>query len=310
MDNFTHTEYLEKITLENKNDFFCLLIKPGTIKQVSWMDPQYAYKLMELDLFQSIKTNQDNFIEVLATSMEIPKYQVKNLSLKNEIIAEEPGYVYELIYVDLENDKEYQNDSNLNEMASLINVNGDLIYSNALLLRTHLPSLSNSMILCTVTKEDLARIIHSRVHTMVVTWDGTDGDGHWVEDRVIGDMAQYADIFFDGNSYQKLELPFLMHNINIYYTTSDYGNHSICGNLIDERIDRCIWFSMKSDEFRGNLTLDEVKKIIYISQKTTNWQTPEELTKEQNDEFGRKVIYNKYKALDWMFNQFGGFQKS
>jgi hypothetical protein len=199
----------------------------------------------------------------------------------------------------LEKAIEFHNPNNLNELASLINVNGEHIYSSAIIFRNHLPSLSDSMTLCDVTKKDIERLLFDRVHTKIVTCD----EGKWVEDRVVGDLNNFAQIFFDNAQYEKLEIPFLMHNINIWYTTSSDGNYSLCGNLIDDTIDKCIWFSMKSDEYRGNLTLDEVKKIIYLSTVLKSYKTPEKFFEEKNDSLGRKIIYNKYKVLDYLNHQ-------
>ena len=192
--------YLEKIIMENNDTFDCLVIKPGSIQHVPWIDPNYAGKLMELDLFKTVKTNVNNFIEVISTNLDVNKYKIQNLNVKTEIVAEEPYYLYEMLYVDLEKATEFHNDENLNELASLININGDKIYSNAIVFRSHLPSLSDSMILCTITKEDLRRILHDRVNTSIIIGDN---DG-WVEDKVVGDINQYAEIFFDGEKFEKL----------------------------------------------------------------------------------------------------------
>jgi hypothetical protein len=292
--------YLDKIIMENNNIFDCLVIKSGTIQQIPWIDPNYAGKLMELNLFETVKTNTDNFIEVITTNLNINKYKIKDLNVKTEIIAEEPYYLYEMLYVDLEKATEYHKDEDLNELASLININGDKIYSNAIIFKNYLPSLSDSMTLCTITKDDLKRVLHDRVYTSIVICD----DDELFEDKVVGDINQYATVFFNNDKIEKIELPFLMHNINIWYSVSKYGNYNLCGNLIDKPIDKCIWFSMKSEEFRGNLTLDEVKKIISLSKILTDYKTPDELLKEKNDNLGRKIIYNKYKVLDWVYNKY------
>jgi len=289
---------IDKIISESYNNFKCLVIKKGSIKSVSWTLPNYAEKLMELDLFESIDTNPENFPHTLGKYLELNNFKISNIDIKNEIVAEEPYYLYELCYINLEKEKEYINDTNLNEMASLININGDQIYSNAILFRTHIPSLSNSMVFCNLEKTDLQRILHERVYTKIVIYDEK-----WMEKQVVGDLNEFAEIFFD-NNFEKLELPFLMHNINIWYSVSQEGNNNLCGNLIDDSIDKCIIFSMKSEEYRGNLTYDEVKKIIYLSTKMGIYQTPNELLEEKNDEFGRKIIYNKYKVLDYTYNKY------
>jgi hypothetical protein len=302
IQKISHTHsWLEKVQMENKNFFDVLVIKPGSIKNVSWMDPKYSFKLMELNLFESVKTNEDNFLEVIATKLDVNKYKVKDLFVKNEFIGEEPYYLYEMIYIDLEKEKEYHTEENLNELASLINTNGDQIYSNAIIFRNHLPSLTDSMNLCTVTKNDLARILHERVHTKIVTCD----DGIWVQDECVGELEKFAEIFFDDEKYIKLEIPFLMHNINIWYTTTAAtdDNNQLCGSLVNSPVDKCIWFSMKSEEFRGNLTLDEVNKIIYLSKKLSDFKTPNKYTEEQTDNIGRKIIYNRFKVLDSVYNE-------
>ncbi len=300
IQKISHTHsWLEKVKMETNEDFDILVIKPGSIKNVSWMDPNYSYKLMELNLFESVKTNEDNFLEVIAKNLDVNKYQVKDLHVKTEFIGEEPYYLYEMIYIDLEKEEKYKTEENLNELASLINTNGDQIYSNVIIFRNYLPSLTDSMKLCTVTKNDLAGMLHRRVHTQIVTCD----DNKWVQDEYVGDLSNFAEIFFDGEKYEKLEIAFLMHNINIWYTTSIDGNTELCGGLVKKPVDRCIWFSMKSDEFRGNLTMDEVNKIIYLSKILTNYQTPSKYTEEKIDGLGRKIIWNRFKVLDSLYNE-------
>jgi hypothetical protein len=60
---------------------------------------------------------------------------------------------------------------------------------------------------------------------------------------------------------------------------------------------------MKSEEFRGNLTLDEVNKIIYLSKILSDFKTPNKYTEEQTDKIGRKIIYNRFKVLDSVYNE-------
>ena len=35
-----------------------------------------------------------------------------------------------------------------------------------------------------------------------------------------------------------------------------------------------------------------------------NYQTPSEYTEEKTDGLGRKIVYNKYKVLDDMYNKY------
>jgi len=289
---------IDMIVMENDTPFDCMVIRPGSIEHVPWIDPKYSAKLMELELYELVYTNKDNFTEVIATKLDVDKYNVKNMSVKTEIVAEEYGYVYQLMYIDLEKELSYHTKENKNEMASLINTNGDIIYSNAILFKNHISTHSDSMTLVSVTKNDVERFLHNRVNTKIVTWEDK-----WIELEVAGDLNTFANEFFDEGGIVKIEFPFLMHNVNIWYTKFDYGK-DVCGKLINKKIDKCIWFTMKSDEFRGNLTLDEVMKIIGLSEKLSDYNTPSEFTSEKIDTYGRKIVYNKYKVLDYMYNKF------
>jgi hypothetical protein len=133
----------------------------------------------------------------------------------------------------------------------------------------------------------------------VVTWN----EEKWTEERVSGDLNTFAKQFFDDEEYEKIELGFLQHNINIWFT-KPYGNSStkICGSLLKKPVERCIIFTMITEEYRGNITLDEVKKIIYLSDKLDNYMTPSHLLEEKNDSLNRKIINNKYKILDYLYH--------
>jgi hypothetical protein len=293
-----NNKVIDMIIMENDTPFDCMIIRPGSIEHVPWIDPKYSAKLMELNLYELALTNKDNFTEVVATRLEVDKYNVKNMSVKTEIVAEEHGYVYQLMYIDLEKEPSYHTKENKNEMASLINTNGDIIYSNAILFKNHISTTTDSMTLVSITKNDVERFLHNRVSTKIVTWEDS-----WRELEVAGDITTFANEFFDEGGIVKIEFPFLMHNINIWYTKFDYGR-DVCGKLVNRKIDKCIWFTMKSDEFRGNLTLNEVMKIIGLSEKLSDYNTPSEMTTEKIDTYGRKIVYNKYKVLDYMYNKF------
>jgi hypothetical protein len=286
----------QQFRMENNNFFDCIIIKKGDIKHLDWEEPNYISKLMNLNLFDIIKTNSDNFVEFITVNLDINKYKVKNLTVKTEIISDEPNYVYELMYVDLINEKEFNTEENLNEMASLVNTNGEKIYSNAIFIKNYTPTLSDSMYLCDVSKKDLEYILSSRVYTNIVIYDEK-----WREEHIKGDLSLFANQFFD-DEYKKIEIPFLMHNINIWYMEG-YEYERPCGNIIDKNIEKCIWFTMKTNDFRGNLTLDEVKKIVYLSEKLKEYKTPSHFYEEKIDKLGRKIIYNKYKVLDNMYNK-------
>lgn len=303
-------KFIEEVNMEydpsdNKKDIECLLIKKGSIDHISYGDLDYVSQLLNLNLFEIIKINKDNFIEEITTRLDIKSYNHSNIHVLNEVVSEEPNYTYELMYVapfESKEDKEkFHTEENHNGMATLINTNGDKIYSNAILFKNHVPSLTNSMYLKDMTKSDLFNILNDRVYTKVVIYNGMN-ESEWKEQVVIGDMTSFANEFFEEEKYYKLEIPFLMHNINIWYNVCKYnGKYDLCGKLIDKQVENCIWFTMKNDEYRGNLTLDEVKKIIHLSKLLDTYETPGQFYEEKLDNLGRKIIYNKYKVLDYMY---------
>ena len=294
--------YLANVNMDENHSVECLVIKQGLIKELSWKDPNYINKILELDYFESVIFTGKNFLDMLAKHLKVNDFSVSNMSAKTEIVGEEPYYVYELTYLDLENEKNYNNDKYTNDIATLLSINGDKVYSNAILFRNYIPSLTDSMELCNVTKEDLRKLLNKRAYNTIVIGDSFENK--LIEDIVFGDLDIYAKKYFDGEEYKKIEISFLMHNINIWYCKGIIEN-KICGNLINEKyMDKCIFFTMISEKYRGNLSLDEVKKIIKLSMCLKEYQTPTEFLEDKNDESGRKIIYNKYKVLDKIFNHF------
>ncbi len=62
---------------------------------------------------------------------------------------------------------------------------------------------------------------------------------------------------------------------------------------------------MITDEYRGSIYLDEVKKIINISNIMNFPFNPKsEWLNNEKDEFSRKVIKNKYKILDLAYHEY------
>ena len=299
LDSKTLEKYQVKIDIAEP--FECLVIKAGSTSSLSWRDPDYSYKLMELGLITSVAVNTDNFSEVLATQLQVNNFTVCNLSVSTEIIGEEPNYLYEMLYIDLEKHPKYHTESQLNEIASLFNINGEKVYSNAIVFKNELLSLTDTMKLCTVTKNDLARVLYERAYTKIVTFSLED-DSKWCEENII-DLDVFAKQFFDEEYYQKIEIAFLMHNINVWYIvdTNKKNMDKICGKIIDKPIEKCIWFSMKTDTFRCNLSLKEVEKIIHLSNILESFKVPPHLLEERFNDSGSKIINNKYKVLDWVY---------
>ena len=292
-------QYKADIVAENDNLYKVLVIKHSSIEHLFWKDPNYTKQIIDLDVFDTILINKDNFSELVSKSFDINKYaDIKNIHVKNEIICEELNYTYELLYVDLLQEPQHQ--TKVNDVACLLNINNDKIYSNALLFKNYIPTGSNSMSLCDVEKADIAHILQNRKETKVVIWDD-----EWREDIIIENMEDYAKTFFGDESYKKIEIGFLLHNLNIWYCIDNTKlvGQEVGGNIVKGYIEKCIWFTMKSTEYKGHLSLDEVNKIIYLSKILTDYKTPTEYIEDSNDHLGRKIIYTKYKVLDLMYNK-------
>ena len=284
------------VKMENKEPFNCLLIKPDDISNLSFADPYYANKVAKLDTIVDVTILPEQFMPLLSKYLELDKYKFEGLNISSDIIGEEPDYVYELYYVDLKDKNEFHTKENM--LASLLTTNGEKIYSNAILFRTYLKPLTDSMLLVDSNKKDLERLIFDRGYTKIVTFDGEE----WKEEAYFGELKIFAEKFLEDNNFKKKSLGFLVHNIHIWYT-DDFGEKNVCGKLLDCMVERCIIFTMKTEDIRGSITLNEVKKIIELSNQLTTFLPPEDLIKERFDSLGRKVINNRYKILDYMYSK-------
>jgi hypothetical protein len=278
---------------ENNNNFDLILIKPSNIENISWFDTDYTTKIINLDSYDTITFNSNNFADSIIKNLEL---NVEGKSVHTQIINESSDYIYELLYIDILKD---ENEEKFNAIASLLNTNGDKIYGNALFMKTYIPSLSKSIIIENSKLEDIKYVLDTRVKTNIVCYDE-----EWMDKIVIGNLEDFAKDFFDGE-YKKIEIPFLLHNINIWYEIDDFSKNKkyICSKILDKPIYKCLWFTMITDEYRGSIYLKEVEKILKISEHLPFPYNPKpEWVQEENDEFNRKVIKNKYKILDFVYN--------
>lgn len=289
---------MDKLQFENNTPFNFLLIKPIEINTLDWSSENYTQQLIDLPIYELINSNSDNFLYDVNNVLSIETYN--NIELITQIICEEPNYIYELLYL-LPYDKKTIN-ANINNVANLINTNDDIIYGNAILLKTLIPINNISMLVSEIIIHDVKHILDNRVKTKIVIYDSET----WKEDICIGNLENYANNFFDDNNYKKLEIAFLMYNINIWYDViENITNNNICGSIINKPIYKCLWFTMISDEYRGSITLEEVQKIIKVSNHLKfPYMTKDEWISEEIDNIGRKVIKNKYRVLEYALNYF------
>jgi len=279
-----------QLKFENNDNFDIILIKSNNIDHLEWSNENYTSDIIELDCYEIINANKDNFLEIISNKLNIEKFKDKtDLEVTTQVISEIPNYIYELVYVNELTEK----DDTINNIASLLNTNDNKVYGNAILMKTFIPSLSKSILITNITISNIKDILDSRVKTNIVIYDG-----EWSNKIVIGNIEEFAKLFFD-EEFKKFETPFLLHNINIWYEICDGCSTKICGKILERPIYKCFWFTMITDEYRGSIYLDEVKKIIDVSNKMIfPFTAKKEWIDDEKDEFSRKVIKNKYKVLD------------
>ena len=280
----------DDLIFENKDKFNFIKIDLNNLEELKWTDPLYLNKILDLNIFTIINTHSENFLDIVVEALDVNKYNEKSdAMIETQIIAEFSEFIYEMSYINNIN----KDDTIKNDLATLLITNGETIYGNAIIFKTYLPINNDTNIFVNIDKNDIKSILENRVKTKVVIYDG-----EWSETVVIGNLEDYAKEFFDDN-FIKYEIPFLKHNINIWYEKLEGCSTIICGTLLNKPIYKCLWFTMISDEYRGTLTLDEVKKIIKLSKFLTFPYEPlKEWIIDEKDDYGRNKIINKFRILE------------
>ena len=205
-----------------------------------------------------------------------------------------------------QHDKLENNDLNKelenNEIAMLLNKEDIIIKGNVIIFKEFVPSLSKETLFYDMLKDDLERLLLNRKYKSVVTWD--DINMKWQERKII-DLSYFIKDFFDNEQPEIKHIEFLMHNIHIFYIQSPYGNKYACGKLLsDISIEKCLIITMISDDIVGSISLDEVKKMIKLSEKIDRYVIPCEFLEDDITSNGRAIKNTKYKILDKVYNKY------
>lgn len=283
--------------LENKNNFKIICISPNDISSHDFNNPTYLLDIFNEEYYKDISINPEKFSEEIGKHLEVKK--LEDLDVKLQFLSEDTEHIYEMLYVDV-TDKNKKKELE-NQLATLINTNGDTIYGNAIIFKTHVPLNSENMLFQDITVDNIQKILFYRANNIVCTYDD-----NWKEIMVSGDIQLFSDNFFGEDKFKvkKKEFAFLMHNINIWYTTFEYAEEKVCGKLINERIEKCFIFSKLNENYRVNLKLDEVNKIIKLSEVLEEYEPDKEMIKEETDSIGRKIIKNKYRILNKVYQKY------
>tara|TARA_B100000161_G_scaffold200186_1_gene146020 strand:- start:1091 stop:2026 length:936 start_codon:yes stop_codon:yes gene_type:complete len=290
---------ISDVKFENKEDFEIMVISPNNIEEYDYNHPGYITKLINQDFNKIVKCSTDNFFEKIAEGLNINDFDANDRNVVWHVIYDKPEYFYEILFLDVL-DKNKHTKTYQNQFASMINTYGEPVYGNMIILKTYIPNdKDKSMILGNMDKSDLFEIMDSRVNTKVVIFE----DGEYRQDVVRGDMDVYCKNLFEESFFQKKELSFLMHNINIYYLKDEYGS-VISKNLIPDKIEKAVIFTMTNNQIRGNITLDEVKKIVELSKDEQYFKPKKEWIEDEKDSYDRDVIKNKYKILEYAWKDY------
>ena len=287
------SDITSNLNMENKDSFQILMVKPDKISHIPWESSQYLDVLFNLAIYQTIKSNPEKFLPDVAETLETDKKMHSDVI--TSIIYESPSYVYEMIRL---NYAEYEiPDTEENEFATLIDTKGDHVFGNVIITKTNIDPNNTSMKFVDMEMEDLYQVFKSRAeHKGVVYEDGEFKEYVWKGDK--SSFKEVLDEVFDGEKPKHLEIPFLLHNINIYYRSLNkekYDKH-VLGKLVETPIYQCFIMTYLTSDLFGNITLKEVE-ILLLSNILEDYKPDSDLIKEEFDEFNRKIVKNKYRIL-------------
>ena len=157
-------------------------------------------------------------------------------------------------------------DTEENEFGTLIDTKGKTVFGNILITKTNIDPKNTSMKFVDMEMDDLYNVFKSRAEHKELVYE----DGEFKEYVWKGDKSSFKDVLdevFDGEKPKHLELPFLLHNINIYYRSLNkekYNKH-VLGKLVETPIYQCFIITYLTDDLFGNITLKEVEDIIKLS---------------------------------------------
>lgn len=284
------------LRLKNEQDFSILVIKNNKLDDLDWKHMDYINKIMEKDFVKFQKLNPKKYMEEVTKYLNLKEEGYHNIQVNS--FCEQREYIYEILYNNLTEELLQKNE--YNELATLLAVNGEKVYGDAIVLKTCVPENNSNMYYENLTEDDIKTIFYDRVNTNVVTYS----DDTYINQNVKGSIDEFAKDFFEGEYYKTLEIPFLSHNINIMYLPFEYGEENVCGKLIEGKIEKCIWFSMINDQYSLNLYKDEVEKIIHLSNVLKKYEIDDEIIKEEFDDLNRKILKTRNRVLNLMYNKY------
>lgn len=287
----------DDLQFEKKGDFDIMVIKPNNIEKYDYNNPGYIVNLVKQPFVEITKTSSDKFLDDLAVQLDIDNFESEDRNIETNVVYDKSGYFYEILYLKVTS--KMAKPETENQFSSLICTDDKKIYGNMILLKTKMPNDETSMSLIDIDKSDLFEILDSRVNTKVVVLE----DDEYRIETVRGDMDVFCKNLFGEEYYKKKEIMFLNHNLNIWYITNEYGTDEI-SNLVDGKVEIAVFFTMISEEYRGNITLEEINKIVKLSNVMDNFSLKKEWVSEEKDSLDRKIIKNKFRVLEYAWKEY------
>ena len=289
----------DDIKFENTGDFNIMIISPNNIESLDFNHPGYVTKLINQDFISIKSTNPKEFVKELSESLKIDDFDGEDRNIVTQVFYDKPEFIYEMMFLDVRT-KELKTSQNENQFASMLNIEGEKIYGYVIILSTNIPNNKDkSMFFSDMTKNELYEILDSRANTKVVIYQ----DGEFREEVVRGDMDVFCKHLFEEDYFKKIEMNFLQHNLNIWYLNDEYGTE-LSEKLVPGKVECAVFFTMICKEYRGNITLDEVKKMVELSKVLEDFGLKKEWVEEEKDDLNRKIIKNKYKVLEYAYKKY------
>jgi hypothetical protein len=283
-----------------------ILVKPFNTDNYDWGNVDYIHSLFENKNCSVIPINYERKLMLtdIAKYLEIEKYNDPYIT--PHIIGFDKNYTYEIIYCTFTPEKENIENIKHNCLGTIIDLQGKEVFGNFLLLKLKTPYTDYTSKYVDLQKKDIIDHLNKRVHTDVIIYE----DDEFRTEPIPGDTEKFAEVLFeeDYDKLKRVEFPFLKYNINIWYIEDEYGDAGVFGNLINKnsKVFKGIIFTKITNELRGNLSIDEIKKIIYLSKHLDNFilSDNDDLINFEKNEKNVNIIKNKYRILESVYNKY------
>lgn len=286
--------------------FNAILVKPFNTDEYDWANSDYMDSLFKNDncSIVPISYEKNKMLAEIAKYLEIDKYNDPYIT--PHIIGYDEQYTYEIIYSTFTPANEDIKNIEHNCLGTIIDLQGKEVFGNFLLLKLKTPYTDYTSKYESITLNDIVNHLNKRVHTDVVIYE----DDEFRVEPIPGDTETFAKVLFedDYSRLKRIEIPFLKHNINIWYIEDEYGETGVFGKLIDERsrIFKGVIFTKVTNELRGNISLEEVKKIIFLSNHLEDFILSEDddLVKIVKNDNNINILKNKFRILETVYQKY------